>query len=64
MYLVELEPGVYLARGQGDPPRTLVRDLARRYPSAVRAALALDWARTFRPFADAAVRTDLRPVGA
>jgi hypothetical protein len=54
-YIVELEPGVYLASGVGDPPRTLRRNYARRYPSTFAANRALADARQFRPFADALV---------
>ncbi len=55
-WIIELEQGVYLAEGEGDPPRTLQRDFAARYRSAAKAATALRNARKFRPFADAIIR--------
>lgn len=32
-YIIELEKGVWLTTGCGDPPRTLVVENARRYPT-------------------------------
>lgn len=41
VWIVELEKGVWLADGRGDPPRTLVRDNARRFRSEIGAYQAL-----------------------
>lgn len=54
-WIVELEPGVYLAEGEGDPPRTLVKTSARRFSSHPRACVARNKAREVRPFARAKV---------
>ena len=32
-YIIELEKGVWLADGEGDPPRTLRAENARRFPN-------------------------------
>lgn len=50
LVIVELEPGVWLTDGEGDPPRTLVKSNAKRYQSAAYALGALTRARKFRPF--------------
>ena len=57
LYIVRLHKGVWLADGVGDPPRTLVRDNAERYPSHFHARQALAEARTYRPFKTAEVET-------
>jgi hypothetical protein len=54
-YIVELEPGVWIADGEGDPPRTLVRANAKRFASKWLAKEALLFARDFRPFLGASV---------
>lgn len=55
-YLVELEPGVYLSDAEdGDPPRTLKKENARRFASVSAANRGLKDARRSRPFADAVV---------
>lgn len=54
-YIVQLEPGVWLAPGDGDPPRTLVKANAARYTSIRSASTALLGARMFRPFANATI---------
>jgi len=54
-WIIELEDGVWLAPGKGDPARTIVRDNARRFNTRARATLALRDARTYRPFAKAEV---------
>lgn len=41
LVVVELEPGVWLADGEGDPPRTLVKASAKRYQSSSSAVGAL-----------------------
>lgn len=54
-YLVELEPGVWLAPWSGDPGRTLIRDAAIAAGNRAEAARWLARARTFRPFLDAVI---------
>lgn len=49
-WIVELEPGVYLAATQGDPGRTLQAENAVTYPSHPRASKALRDAQKVRPF--------------
>lgn len=55
MYIVELEEGVFLAPGEGDPSRTLVKASAKRFLFSAWAARALTKAREFRLFASAKV---------
>ncbi len=55
-YIVELEPGVYLAPWPGDPGRTLVYEEAKRYSTRRGAAIALGKARKFRDFENAAIK--------
>lgn len=45
LVIVELEPGVWLADGDGDPPRTLIKASAKRYQSGASAVGALCRAR-------------------
>lgn len=47
-WIVELEPGVWLTDGDGDPSRTLVEDNAKRFFSRRWAKMALTNARKFR----------------
>jgi hypothetical protein len=54
-YIVELEPGVWIADGDGDPPRTLARANAKRFESKWLAQEALRVARRRRPFLGASV---------
>jgi len=54
-YIIELEPGVWLARGQGDPCRTLVRAKARKYGRWQDAKTGLTWACKYRPFKNAQI---------
>lgn len=49
-YIVQLEPGVWLAPWDGDPGRTTVEAGALRLRSHSRAEMALDEARAYRPF--------------
>lgn len=56
MYKVELEEGVWLADGQGDPPRTLVKSNAKEFNSLETALAALKRARKFRPFKNAEIQ--------
>lgn len=52
---VELEKGVWLADGQGDPSRTLDENNAKDFASIKEATKALTRARTFRPFENAII---------
>jgi hypothetical protein len=54
-YVVRLADGVWLATGQGDPPRTLVLRNARMFSTMRGALTALKRARRFRPFSDAEI---------
>lgn len=55
-YVVRLEPGVWLRRGDGDPPRTYVLNYAAVFESEGGALRALKKARSYgRPFALALV---------
>ena len=49
-FIVELEPGVYLAAHSGDPGRTIERSNAKRYRMRLQAENALLDARQYRPF--------------
>lgn len=55
-WIVELEPGVFLAPISGDPGRTLDARNARAYESHRRARLALLAAQEIRPFERARVK--------
>ena len=55
-WIIELERGVYLADGDGDPPRTLVRKFCRRFDSLAAAREALAEARRYREFENALIR--------
>jgi len=58
-WIVELEDGVWLASGTGDPARTLVRDNAKRFNTLAAALFAIRDARQYRRFAKAeAVKED------
>jgi hypothetical protein len=52
-YIVELQPGCWIAPWQGDPGRTLVERSARRYVSVESAQRALKKARFYSPFVNA-----------
>ena len=54
-WTVELEPGVWLAHGKGDPPRTLRPEYAKPFANETAARRALQAARKFRPFSIAVV---------
>ena len=56
---VQLEPGVWIANGRGDPPRTLIEENAREFNSKEEAFFALARAREFRPFENAEIQEDL-----
>jgi len=50
MWIVELEPGVWLAPWEGDPGRTLVMKNARKFSSYVQAFSAVVEAKGWRKF--------------
>ncbi len=54
-WIVEIEQGLWLAKWQGDPGRTLVKDSARMYDSQFAAQCALQRARKFSPFQNAKI---------
>lgn len=62
-YVVQLDDGVWLASGDGDPPRTLKLENAARFATNRKAVIALCEARKFRPFRRGQVyREDRQPV--
>jgi len=52
---VLLEKGVWIADGEGDPPRTTVEENAKNYDNIKDALAALAEARKFRPFENAEI---------
>jgi len=56
-YIVKLEDGVWLADGDGDPPRTIVRHNANRFITLYAAGRALAKAQRIQPFRSAAIET-------
>ena len=52
---VLLEEGVWLAEGEGDPPRTLLEANAREFRNITEACRALTEARKMRPFKNAQI---------
>jgi len=56
MYIVQLEEGVWLADGEGDPCRTNVKDNAKRFKAFKTAKWALSAARAFRRFESARIQ--------
>ena len=59
-WIIELDPGVYLADEEGDPGRTLAVENAKVFLSHPRARNGLIAAREFRPFENA--RVTLAPL--
>ena len=55
---VELEPGVWLSDGEGDPPRTTDKENAKEFRSMSAAHAAIKEAREYRPFKAALVEDD------
>ena len=53
--IVELEPGVWIADGEGDPPRTLDAQNAKPFDSISEASTAIEEARKYRPFKSARI---------
>lgn len=56
---VQLEKGVWLTDGYGDPPRTLIEENAKDFETQAEALAALTDARKYRPFKDAELQEDL-----
>lgn len=56
---VQLEDGVWLTDGEGDPPRTLVEEKAKEFKNTEEALKALTKAREFRPFETAQIHDEL-----
>ena len=54
--IIELEKGVWLASGVGDPPRTLIQMSAREFYTMKKALEALEEARKYRPFKKAQIQ--------
>lgn len=57
-FIVCLDDGCWLADGDGDPPRTLVRENAKRFSTRHKAGLALSAARKYRPFRRAEITAE------
>lgn len=55
-YIVELEHGVWLADGDGDPARTTIRGNALGFDTLTEALMALIRARRYREFRGAIIR--------
>lgn len=55
---VLLEKGVWIADGEGDPPRTLVEESAREFDSIDEALIAINEARKFKLFKSATTQED------
>lgn len=56
---IELEEGVWLCDGEGDPSMTIVEDWAKSFNSEKEARAALTEARKFRPFKNAQLIEDM-----
>ena len=57
-WIVQLEPGVWLAAVEGDPGRTLVMENAELFETLGSATKALTVARKYRPFENASIDAD------
>lgn len=55
MWIIQLEEGVFLANGEGDPSRTLNIENALRIKKIAKARNLLKNARDHRPFKDAII---------
>jgi len=62
LLVVCLELGVWLAEGEGDPPRTTLLSAAARFATREAAELAIAAARSFRPFPEARTMPARRAV--
>lgn len=60
LYVVLLDDGCWLADGDGDPPRTLVRSNARRFTTRLKAGRGLHAARKYHAFRRAEVQREDR----
>ena len=58
MMKVLLEVNVWLADGEGDPPRTTDESHAKEFGSKLEAYRALESARQYRPFPNAEITDD------
>ncbi len=56
---VQLEEGVWLAEGIGDPPRTIIESHATEFKTIDEALIALADARKTREFKNAQIQDDL-----
>jgi len=54
-YVVQLQIGCWIADWEGDPGRTLKLGNAKRFSTQHKAYIALEQARTYRPFKEALV---------
>lgn len=63
VYRVQIEPGVWLAPGYGDPPRALDSANAAVFASMIEAEAAMAEARIYRPFANAVIESAIAPLG-
>ena len=54
-FIVEIQPGCWLADLEGDPGRTLVKENAKHYRTEPAAKAALTRARKFRPLKKAKI---------
>lgn len=59
--VIELEPGVWMSEGEGDPPRTLNKEYAYEFRTMESAIKALKMARQFRAFEKAQIQGN-RPI--
>lgn len=65
MWIVELEKGVWLSEGEGDPCRTKKKSNAAGFYFFENAEKAIEKARKFRPFENAQIffhRGNLKPL--
>ena len=58
LYVVQLDDGCWLADGEGDPPRTLVKANARRFTTPLKAGRGVHAARQYRPFRRAEIHRE------
>lgn len=54
-WIIELEPGVWLTEGEGDPPRTLVKANAVSWMNTLAAMKALNAAKAYHTFPNAKI---------
>jgi hypothetical protein len=63
IYRVQLEAGVWLSAGYGDPPRTCDPENAASFTTRVEAEAAKSEARCYRPFVNAVIQSSIAPLG-